>query len=57
MNILIVMKRVALPFTTRDVETRLVIYPNEGHGWHGATLDNSFEKIASFLQDNVDLKK
>jgi acetyl esterase/lipase len=35
-------------------ETRLVIYPNEGHGWYGATLENSFEKIASFLQDNVE---
>ena len=39
------------------VETKLVIYPNEGHGWYGATLENSFERIATFLQENVDLKK
>ena len=36
------------------VKTELIVYPNEGHGWYGQTLDNSFEKITSFLQDNVE---
>jgi len=36
------------------VKAEFVIYPNEGHGWYGNTLDDSFKKIASFLQDNVE---
>lgn len=35
------------------VATQLVIYPNEGHGWVGANLDDSFNKIAAFLTANV----
>ena len=36
------------------VKTELVIYPNEGHGWYGNTLNESFDKVASFLQNNVE---
>jgi acetyl esterase/lipase len=36
------------------VKAELAIYPSEGHGWYGSTLNDSFEKIASFLQDNVE---
>ena len=27
-----------------------VYYPNEGHGWRGANLTDSFEKVAAFLK-------
>ena len=30
-----------------------VFYPNEGHGWDGATLADSFNKLQSFLNNNV----
>jgi acetyl esterase/lipase len=30
-----------------------VFYPNEGHGWFGATLDDSFTKIKAFLNTHV----
>ncbi|MBE7174513.1 MAG: alpha/beta hydrolase [Williamsia sp.] len=32
------------------VPNELVLYPNEGHGWTGATLSSSFDKIRDFLQ-------
>lgn len=35
------------------VNADLVIYPNEGHGWYGARLNDSFQKIAAFLKANV----
>lgn len=35
------------------VVNELVLYPNEGHGWTGATLSNSFDKISVFLQQHV----
>lgn len=35
------------------VPNELVLYPNEGHGWMGATLSNSFDKIAEFLGKHV----
>ncbi len=35
------------------VATDLVIYPNEGHGWYGANLDDSFDRIKKFLEVNV----
>jgi dipeptidyl aminopeptidase/acylaminoacyl peptidase len=36
------------------VANELIIFPNEGHGWYGTTLNKSFEKIESFLNDHVD---
>lgn len=35
------------------VEHELVIYPKEKHGWHGASLRDSFERIEKFLKTNV----
>lgn len=36
-----------------NVSNKLVLYPNEGHGWQGTTLTNSFNEIESFLKANV----
>lgn len=30
-----------------------ILYPNEGHGWFGATLEDSFNKIEAFLDQHV----
>lgn len=35
------------------VKNEMVIYPGKQHGWHGATLSNSFDRIESFLESNV----
>jgi acetyl esterase/lipase len=35
------------------VTTQYVFYPSEGHGWFGATLSDSFDKIQTFLTANV----
>lgn len=35
------------------VATELVVYPNEGHGWFGANLNDSFEKIILFLNKHI----
>src|SRR2546423_370503 len=35
------------------VSNKLVIYPNEGHGWIGVSLDDSFKQIGDFLSANV----
>ncbi len=35
------------------VVNQYVFYPNEGHGWYGATLDDSFDKVEAFLDANV----
>jgi hypothetical protein len=35
------------------VINQYVFYPNEGHGWVGANLTDSFTKIAAFLNANV----
>ncbi|HVK97257.1 MAG TPA: alpha/beta hydrolase, partial [Flavisolibacter sp.] len=35
------------------VPNQIFIYPNESHGWFGATLDDSFNKIAAFLLTHV----
>jgi acetyl esterase/lipase len=32
------------------VPAQLVYYPDDGHGWYGSDLEDSFRKIASFLQ-------
>lgn len=36
-----------------SVPSELVIYPKEGHGWWGATRDDSFKKIVAFLKKHV----
>lgn len=35
------------------VKNELVIYPGKAHGWYGATLSNSFDRIESFLKANI----
>lgn len=32
---------------------QLVVYPTEGHGWYGANLEDSYNKIEAFLKANV----
>lgn len=39
--------------TNAGVINHYVFYPNELHGWTGANLSDSFEKIAAFLNSNV----
>ncbi len=36
------------------VANKLVVYNNAGHGWYGATLSDSFDKIEAFLQAHVE---
>lgn len=36
-----------------NVVNQYVFYPNEGHGWFGLTLDDSFNKVQVFLEANV----
>lgn len=35
------------------VTHQLVFYPNEGHGWTGQSLQDSFDKIKVFLEANI----
>jgi acetyl esterase/lipase len=35
------------------VNNGLVVYPSEGHGWFGANLDDSFDRIEAFLDAQV----
>jgi hypothetical protein len=35
------------------VQANVVIYPSEGHGWYGANLEDSFNRIKDFLTANV----
>jgi acetyl esterase/lipase len=35
------------------ITNELVIYQGKSHGWNGATLSNSFDRIESFLKTNV----
>jgi len=39
--------------TNAGVINQYVLYPNEGHGWQGANLNDSFNKIEAFLNENV----
>jgi acetyl esterase/lipase len=39
--------------TDAGVCNQYVFYPNEGHGWQGRTLANSFRIIETFLNENV----
>jgi dipeptidyl aminopeptidase/acylaminoacyl peptidase len=36
------------------VKNKLVIYDNEGHGWYGSVLSDSFDKIEMFLKQYVE---
>jgi acetyl esterase/lipase len=36
-----------------DVPNELVIYPKERHGWQGANLKDSFDKIVAFLKEHA----
>lgn len=38
---------------TLGVINQLVYYPQDGHGWTGPDLQDSFEKIQAFLEKNV----
>jgi dipeptidyl aminopeptidase/acylaminoacyl peptidase len=38
---------------TAGVVNQYVFYPTENHGWLGANLSDSFDKIALFLATNV----
>jgi dipeptidyl aminopeptidase/acylaminoacyl peptidase len=35
------------------VPVELVVYPNEGHGWYGANLTDSYQRIELFLNKHV----
>ena len=35
------------------IVNQLVIYPTEGHGWFGPNLNDSFNRIETFLKQNV----
>lgn len=37
----------------QNVAHEFVFYPNEGHGWLGITLDDTFNKIYAFLRTHV----
>ncbi|MCO6497322.1 MAG: alpha/beta hydrolase [Chitinophagaceae bacterium] len=37
----------------KGVTHEYVFYPNEGHGWTGDNLDDSFTRITTFLKNNV----
>jgi acetyl esterase/lipase len=39
--------------TLVGVVSQMAFYPTEGHGWTGAKLDDSFNKIESFLKAHV----
>lgn len=37
-----------------NVTNRYVFYPNEAHGWEGLTLSDSFNKLETFVKQNVE---
>lgn len=39
--------------STSGVTREYIVYPSEGHGWIGANLSDSFNKIQAFLAANV----
>ncbi len=39
--------------TAKGVFNQYVYYPNEGHGWTGPNLDDSFNKIETFLKQQL----
>jgi acetyl esterase/lipase len=34
-------------------KVNMIIYPNEGHGWYGASLADTIEKTVAFIKQNV----
>lgn len=40
--------------TKAGVVNKLIVYPNEGHGWRGTSLGDSFSKILDFLKANLE---
>jgi acetyl esterase/lipase len=38
---------------SKGATSKLVIYPNEGHGWMGAALEDSYSQIQAFLTEHV----
>ena len=42
-----------IKLTISGVTHQYVVYPTEGHGWVGANLTDSFDKIQAFLAANV----
>jgi acetyl esterase/lipase len=36
-----------------NVKVEMVVYPNEGHGWVGANLIDTYTKAVAFIQQNV----
>ncbi|HEX6191801.1 MAG TPA: alpha/beta hydrolase [Chitinophagaceae bacterium] len=38
---------------SKGVAAQYVLYPNEGHGWYGNNLTDSFNKIVAFLSTHV----
>lgn len=36
-----------------NVKVEMVVYPNEGHGWLGANLIDTYNKAVAFIQQNV----
>ena len=46
-------KRLKEKLENENVPAELVIYPTEGHGWYGANLTNSYERIEKFLKTHI----
>jgi dipeptidyl aminopeptidase/acylaminoacyl peptidase len=38
------------------VPVELVVYPSEGHGWYGANLTNSYDRVVHFIDQYVNHK-
>ena len=35
------------------VPNKLIVYPNEGHGWRGLSLGDSFKNISEFVRQYI----
>jgi len=44
---------VTVYLTDAGIHNEYLFYPNEGHGWHGNTRANSFNKIEAVSNENV----
>jgi dipeptidyl aminopeptidase/acylaminoacyl peptidase len=38
---------------TANVKVEMVVYPNEGHGWYGPNLLDTYAKATAFIKQNV----